>query len=355
MRVPPLLLAGLLAGALSDLAAAQICSSPDATFWKNDTLPQVPSGAETISIIPGLCEGEAAGMVFTLGPSDPLQEIEKVAVGFGDQLGAGGFNATVNVEIYDGVTWSGGIPTLGPKVFDLNADTGASMQVVSTGINELDLSSQGIVVGGTGTFVLAFRMNINPNGNCTTGFNANFFTDGQGGGSCTTIPMTSLIDIQGQGWRDASTATVGGFPLCPLFYNGNWVIRACTNDAGGGPPPFEDLGCELAGDFSPALDGTGDPSPGGSFTLEFTGMPPGTTGTMFVGVAELKAPFKGGFLVPVPNLPVSIPTVFGSLSLPATMPATIPPGTGIWLQAWFPDAGGPQGISGTNGLKINVP
>lgn len=349
-----LLVAGVIAGALCQLAPAQNCGSPTANFWKTDTLPQVPSGAEQVSIIQGLCEGEAAGMAFYLSPGEPAQELTKVAIGFGAPFGAPGFTATANVEIYDGITWNGNIPTLGPKVFDLNDDFGTDLQLTSTGINEFDMSSTNTVVGGSGAFVVAFRMNINLNGSCAGGYNASFITDGAGG-ACSTVPMTSLIDIQGVGWRDARTATVGGFPLCPLFYNGNWIIRACTEDTAMGTPPFEDLGCDLSGTFAPALGGSGDPSPGGSFSLDFTGMPPSTTGTLFVGVAELKAPFKGGFLVPAPLLSIGIPTIFGSLSLPATMPPSVPSGTGLWLQAWFPDAGAPKNVSGTNGLKINVP
>jgi len=349
---------GVLAAAvLASVVVAQTCPDPGNNFWKNDKLPQVPIGPFPAAIIQGLCEGEALGAVFTLAPGDPPQKLTEVAVGFGHVTGAGGFNATANVEIYDGVTFPGGIPVLGPKIFDLNDAAAASMQVISHGINTLDIANFNVIVGaGVDNFVVAFRSNINPNGSCAGGFPANYMTDYDGANpNCVATPQRNLIDIAGTGWRDASTATVQGFPICGgLFnaYNGDWMIRACSEDAG--EPAFVNLGFALSGNFSPALDGTGDPSPGGSFTLELTGMPPGISFPLFVGVVQINAPFKGGTFVPGPILTVTLPTVFGVLSLPATMPVTVPPGTELFLQGWFADPGGPKGASSTNGLKINV-
>ncbi|MFG0316159.1 MAG: hypothetical protein ACF8XB_02705 [Planctomycetota bacterium JB042] len=219
-------------------ATAQVCSSATDSFWKNDTLPNVPGSPVGVSIIQGLCENEAAGAVFSLGTGQGPQKLTKAAVGFGHASGSGGFNAVVNLEIYDGVAWNGSVPVLGPKVFDFAVDLAANIQVSSHAINEVDLTPYDIVVGNdpSKSFVIAWRMLINPNGACATGFPANFFTDnGSVGFPCDTVPQKSLIDITGQGWRDAAFATVSGVPLCPFFFDGNWVIRACTTDAG--PPP----------------------------------------------------------------------------------------------------------------------
>lgn len=343
---------------LSAAGVAQTCASPTDNFWKNDNLPQVPMGGFAVSIIQGLCEGEALAQVFYLPPGTPKQKINKVAVGFGNSFGAAGFNATANIEIYDGISWAGGIPTLGTKVFDLNDDQAASMQVVSHAINEIDLSAFGIEVGdGTDAFVVAFRSNINPNGNCTAGYPSNYFTDFAGGGGCQTTPQTSLIDIAGQGWRDASTAMVGPFSLCPTFYNGNWVIRSCTEDLGG-VGQIIDVGNNLTGFFAPSLSGTGSLAGNGSFTLSFTGMPISTTGYFFFDVTSLFAPFKGGVLVPGVTFLINFPTpaqVFATLDFPASMPPGLPSGISIWAQGWFPDAGGPAGASASNGLQLITP
>jgi hypothetical protein len=238
-----------LAGAfllLASAASAQVCPSPTNSFWKNDHLPNNPQGPLTISVIPGLCEGEGAANVFTLLPGMPLQRVTQVVCPFGASSGANGFTASVNVQVFDGVSFSGpqNTPTLGPKVFDFAADLGSSLQVTSTGLNVFDLTQYNVVVGqsGLGNFVVAFTMEFNPNGNCASGFNANFFTDNtQFGFQCDaniTPPKTSLMNILGQGWVDVSKATVTGIPICPFFFAGIWAIRACTENAGPVNPLF---------------------------------------------------------------------------------------------------------------------
>ncbi len=210
----------------SAVVHAQTCPNGTDTFWKNDTLAQVPSGFQNVSIIPGLCEGEAVGTYFQMPPGTPPQKLNTVSVGFGHTGGGGGFNATANVEIYEGsVTFNGnGTAVLGTKIFDLNADQSASVQLISTGLNTVDLSNFNVVVSDD--YVVAFRMNINPNGSCGGGYAANFFTDNGGSGTCT--PGLNLLDELSTGWLDPSTWSI----LCPLFYAGNWVIRACTEGSG---------------------------------------------------------------------------------------------------------------------------
>lgn len=343
------------------LAAAPLLaqSCPGNNFWKNDTLPNNPSSVTAVSVIQGMCEGEAAAQVFALGGAG-AQKINKVSVGFGHISGGAGAQALLNVEIYDGISWSAGIPTLGTKVFDLNADLASDMQVATHGINEIDLSAQNIIVGSGSThYVVAFRMLFNPNGSCAGGHPANFFTDfGGGGGGCTTVPQTSLIDLQGSGWRDAKTATVSGFPLCPLFFNGNWVIRACTSNSVGGTGQFVNVGNGLTGFFAPSLAGTGSLAANGQFTVTFAGMPLSTFGYMFFDLTSLFAPFKGGVLVPGTTFLVVFPTpafAFQTVAFPALMPPGLPSNTSIWVQGWFPDAGGPVGASATNGLQMITP
>ena len=206
-------------------ASAQSCPGVGQTFWKNDTLPDVPTGPISVSVIPGLCEGEGAATVFNLIPGSPLQKMTQVVVPFGSAGGASGATAAVNLQIFDGVTFSGpqNTPTLGPLVFDLSTATGSNLQVTSTALNAFDLSSFNVTVGasGLGNFVVAFIMEINPNGSCATGFTSNFFTDNsQVGFFCNPVitpEKTSLMLIQGQGWTDGAKATVSGVSLCPFF------------------------------------------------------------------------------------------------------------------------------------------
>ncbi|MEO6596839.1 MAG: hypothetical protein ABIP94_19010, partial [Planctomycetota bacterium] len=50
-----------------------------------------------------------------------------------------------------------------------------------------------------------------------------------------TPQRTSVIEILGQGWRDAALASVVQLgipiPLCPIYYSGIWCIRCCSEDA----------------------------------------------------------------------------------------------------------------------------
>ncbi len=226
----------LIALSLGLSAHAQDCQG--ATLFKNDVLPAVPSGQTTFSVIPGLCEGEAAGAVLDLPGSGAPQRLTSVGVGFGAASGASGASAVVNLEVYDGVSFSGAVANLGPKVFDYANDVGGNLQLISSSVNEIDLSAYNVVVGNSGDtdFVVVVRILLNPNGSCATGYQTNLFTDNSQppGFTCNpaiTLPGRNLIDIEGQGWRDASKATITGIPLCPFFFSGNWVLRACGEDA----------------------------------------------------------------------------------------------------------------------------
>jgi hypothetical protein len=238
----PLLLAAFLLSSLT----AQGC--PTGTFWKRDALPVAPTGLTAVSVIQGLCEGESAGVVFEMPANMPVQRITQVIAPWGAALGVGGFQAALDVEVYDGVSFSGAVANMGQLVFSLSAQATANMQVQSHALNTLDTSTYNIIVGAapaTGNppvrrFAICFRvdLNLHPSGTCATGYPANFFTDNSQPPSfpfaCNTITTpqrTSLIEIQGQGWRDASLATVSGIQLCPIYYAGVWCIRCCSQDA----------------------------------------------------------------------------------------------------------------------------
>ena len=227
---------------LCSAAVSQTCPSAANTFWKRDNLPQVPTGATAVAVVPGMCEGESAGVVFEMPANMAPQKVLQVTAPWGHgQGGVAGFQALLDVEIYDGVSFTGGIPNMGNLVFQLGS-TQSAMQVATHGLNSLDVSQYDIIVGlapATGTppvrrFAVCFRCDFNayPGGSCAGGYFANFFTDAQTSfGACNTPLRTSLIEILGQGWRDTATVTQSGFPICPVFYNGTWCIRACTADA----------------------------------------------------------------------------------------------------------------------------
>ncbi len=238
--------AALVLASLPVAAVAQGCAAAGQTFWKRDALPDVPQGLTNVSVIPGLCEGESAGVVFELPAGMPPQRITQVVAPWGAALGVNGFQALLDVEVYDGVSFNGAIANMGQRVFSLSQQATANFQVASTGLNTLDTSTYGIVVGaqppvgGVRRFAICFRVDVNlhPSGSCQSGWPANFFTDNSQNPTfpftcnpAITPQRTSLIEILGQGWRDAALATVSGLPLCPLYYSGVWAIRCCTEDA----------------------------------------------------------------------------------------------------------------------------
>jgi hypothetical protein len=142
----------------------------------------------------------------------------------------------VNLVIYDGVTWVGSTPTFGPEVFNFTNATGASIGLTSSAINTFDASQYNILIS-SGKLVMTWEMDINPNGNCPQGYTANFSTDYPTGNANCQVTHKNLIFITGafpseNGWKDAATATVGFTPLCPVYYAGNWLMRACVESAG---------------------------------------------------------------------------------------------------------------------------
>jgi hypothetical protein len=226
---------------LSTPAFAQVCNAGQ-TLLKNDNLPAVPSGG-TVSIIQGLCEGEACGAVFNFASVGPSVKVDMAAVAYINAGNASGIQAAVDLEFFDGVTFSGpsgSVANLGPSLFRWSVATGSSIGLTSSGLNlGPDLSTYNIVAT-SGQLVCAWWMDFNPQGGtCPTGYQTNFATDNTGGGGFTCNPAVTpvaknLIYIQGQGWRDASRATVSGIPLCPFYYAGNWIMRVCVEPTG--PP-----------------------------------------------------------------------------------------------------------------------
>jgi len=122
-------------------------------------------------------------------------------------------------------------------------------------------------------------------------------------------------------------------------------------------PVWVDLGFPLAGAAGVAtLEGSGQLVPDSSLTLTLDNAAPSTATTLVIGLDEIDAPFKGGVLVPDLDSQVVVVTApTGDWSLGSTWPAGIPSGTGLWMQVWWPDAGGPKGFAASNALEVTVP
>jgi hypothetical protein len=118
------------------------------------------------------------------------------------------------------------------------------------------------------------------------------------------------------------------------------------------------LGQGLAGTHGvPSLTGLGSLQGGDTVMLSMVGALENAPTTLVVGLAELAAPFKGGVLVPRPDIliPGLLTGPTGRLQLSAPWPTGLPPGVSVWFQHWIVDAGGPAGFSASDALQAVTP
>ncbi|HEX5010416.1 MAG TPA: hypothetical protein VFY71_08435 [Planctomycetota bacterium] len=122
-------------------------------------------------------------------------------------------------------------------------------------------------------------------------------------------------------------------------------------------PPWTDAGFALAGTPGAAwLMAFGPLTPGSVVELSLSGAQPGAPAVLLLGTAVIDAPFKGGTLVPQPQLLLGGFAVEpdGGLQLQGHWPTT-PAGLQIVGQWWIADAGGPAGFAASNGVSGVVP
>jgi hypothetical protein len=152
------------------------------------------------------------------------------------------------------------------------------------------------------------------------------------------IPLA--VDTVPEAW--VATATLGpGAALVAWSDFQEWAPFASYRLAFstlGELSPWMDLGAALAGsNGTPRLEGDGLLHAGTPMSLQLSAAPPLAPVTLILGFTALNAPFKGGTLVPHPDLLVAglLSNASGGLTLGATWPAAVPPGTALFLQAWI--------------------
>ena len=100
-----------------------------------------------------------------------------------------------------------------------------------------------------------------------------------------------------------------------------------------------------------ALSGDGSLCAGDGVSLHLHHALPGVPVALVVGLSRLDAPLLGGTLIPSPDAIVWLQTdSTGDLSVAAALPRELPAGTDLWMHAWWPDAGGPQGYAASNAI-----
>jgi hypothetical protein len=119
-----------------------------------------------------------------------------------------------------------------------------------------------------------------------------------------------------------------------------------------------DLGQGMAGTHGiPALQGQGLLLPQTPIAVMLSGALEFSQAALVIGFSHLAAPFKGGVLLPTPDLVMSGLATKGSggFTLASTWPAGVPSGFELFVQAWIPDPAAAQGLSASNGLRAKTP
>jgi FG-GAP-like repeat len=122
-----------------------------------------------------------------------------------------------------------------------------------------------------------------------------------------------------------------------------------------GTGPWHALGHSLAGAAGESLlEGAGPLLPGSDVLLRASGASANTPALLVAGLAAGDMPFKGGVLVPAPDLIVSglATDDAGELLLAGGWPHGVPSGTTLFLQTWFP---GTAGFAATTALSATSP
>lgn len=149
-------------------------------------------------------------------------------------------------------------------------------------------------------------------------------------GPTRSVFFTADIDVNGTA---TTTDDIEGF----FRFDANWT----------------DLGNGLAGTggLTPELVGTGSLVPGAAASLVLSDALPGSQTWLLIGLSQIDAPFKGGVLVPSPDIVIPALPVFagGGLTLPFAW-FTVPSGTAVFFQHWVLDPGGVLGFAASNGV-----
>jgi hypothetical protein len=156
-----------------------------------------------------------------------------------------------------------------------------------------------------------------------------------------------LTDLDGDGVLDLA-----------LIDNDLDEVAVHLNHSYGPGSPFTDLGSSLAKPWSgqPLLLASGAPVAGQTISLDLDAGLPVDTAALILGFSDLSAPFKGGVMVPFPDLILGpLPTdAEGEVLLSATWPA-LPGGFSFWAQWWMTDSSLTNDFAASTGLRCDVP
>jgi hypothetical protein len=178
------------------------------------------------------------------------------------------------------------------------------------------------------------------------------FAAGLGGGAFatpvvfdepTSVPGVAIGDLDLDGVVDAVAAV-----------DGEAAVAVLLSRRG----PWDDFDQPLAGAAGYAdQDAEGTLVGLAPFAFTLRDAPPGAAAFHVVGLGELSHSFKGGVLVPTPDL-INGPLVVGAggeLTLAGPWIPGLPSGLELYLQFWWADAGGPKGFAASRAVRGTMP
>jgi hypothetical protein len=163
--------------------------------------------------------------------------------------------------------------------------------------------------------------------------------------------LASLGDLDGDGNADLAAGS-----RAELFV-GEGEVWVLFLDYDATPSPWADLGFALAGTHGdPSLVGAGPLIAGQVFSVHLTNALEDVTAWLTLGFFNISASFKGGVLVPSPDILLPIPSgPAGEIFLQDLWPAGVPSGVAVYYQYWLPDPAAVKNFAASNGLSSTQP
>jgi len=280
----------------------------------SDNLSEYPSGDEFATSSHWICS--------SFGTDAKAYNLTGVVLATG---GSSGLDSDVVLEIYTSTGTGVGQP--GVLVGTLTTPEHVTQPYTT-------FLAQGIVLSPSSTYWVVLR--VKP-GSSTIDWNWTLSVGHSGVGfQCTW----GISDDGGATW-----ATYHGFSPQLMSVNAQ-------------PMPWTDQGLALAGlHGNPQLDGAGTLEAGSPGSIMLYHAKPLALAYLIAGLVPLDAPFKGGTMVPTPQLVLPLATnASGGLSLSwSHWPAALPSGTELLMQCWIVDPAGPAGFAASNGLSATTP
>jgi hypothetical protein len=182
-----------------------------------------------------------------------------------------------------------------------------------------------------------------------------------------------LLEGNGDGtFNNDLTVQTGPAPESPVLadLDGDGVVDLVVSDDSlnevgvhlnhsyGPGSPFTDLGASLKKPWAgkPILLAGGAPVAGQTISLDLHTVHPVDTAALILGFSLLSANFKGGRMVPFPDVILGpLPTdPDGTILLSATWPM-LPGGFSFWAQWWVTDSSLTNDFASSTGLRCDVP